>query len=99
MKRVYDLRRLDNVFVAIVLLCLISNLSTHVFWRIESSLANCAAFLAARRAESTSSLLRLEKYAPRTGFGEMAQTARSNRHASRRNGESSSIVVKVIPYV
>jgi hypothetical protein len=37
MKRVHDLRRLNNVFVAIVLLCPISNLSTHVFWRIESS--------------------------------------------------------------
>ena len=31
--------------------------------------------------ESTSSLLRLEKRAPRTRFGEMKQVLRSNRHA------------------
>ena len=68
--------------MAIVLLCLIPNINhaccfgeSNRHWRVQRR------FLLLVARESTSSLLRLEKRTPRTGFREMAQVVRSNRHA------------------
>jgi hypothetical protein len=62
-------------------------------WRIQRR------FLLLVARESTASLLRLEKRTPRTDFREMAQTARSNRHAVPAKRRILIYFAKVIPYV
>ena|SRR5882672_2363854 len=68
--------------MAIVLLCLIPDINyaccfgeSNRPWRVQRR------FLLLVARESTASLLRLEKRTPRTGFREMAQVVRANRHA------------------
>ena len=52
--------------------------------RIESLLANSAAPSCCLSREATSSLVRMEKRAPRTGFGEMAPALRESSSLSRK---------------
>jgi hypothetical protein len=54
--------------------------------RIESPLANWAALSCRLSQKATSSLLRMEKHAPQTGFGEMGPALRANPRVVHANG-------------
>jgi hypothetical protein len=96
----HDLRQRDNVFMAIVLLCLISHIkyreSAERLWfrRIESPPANSGGALLLLAAGSDFLAFENGKGAPRTGFGEMTQALRSNLRVSRDRENPLSIFAK-----
>jgi hypothetical protein len=104
MKPIYAhyFRRRDNVFVAIVLLCLIPYTKSQLVicrrgesnrrWRIRARFLLLIARIDFRPGETA-------KRVPRRGFGETAQVARTIAVGSSRNGEPLSVSAKVVPYV
>jgi len=97
---VHDLRQRDNVFVAIVLLCLIPHIKYRVLFRRIETTGEFGSTSCCLSRESTSSLLRLEKSGASNAFRRNETgTALESSCRPRETENPLSIFAKVVPYV